>query len=348
MSINTKPGPTILLTGASGVVGQAVLGQLTDHTVVCLTHNKPVSGPDVVSVRGDLTFPRFGLDRAAYESLANRVDVVVHCAAITAFSVDASRTNDLNVRGTETILAFAQRAKAPLHHVSTAFVTRQDLTREGKSSARPEVYLDSKRLAEQAIRDSGVAANIIRPSVVIGDSATGQISQFQGLHGIAGALLRNALPMLPLQPDTRIDFVPQDLLARVIVGLVQAGKTGGEYWVTGGDGAPSAGRIVELSIELARSFGLKLDTPRFVSQDMVDRLIRPVFIDSLPKGQRRRFDDMLAMTTLFHTAEPFSSTYDRIPGVELLSTTDLEHAFTASMRHYATVKNLIRLSEVAA
>ncbi|MGW5611622.1 SDR family oxidoreductase [Streptomyces sp. NPDC003753] len=347
MAITMKSGPTILLTGASGVVGQALLEQLVGCAVVCLTHRKPVGGHQVTTVHGDLTLPYFGLDPAAYEDLTDQVDVVVHCA-VTGFSVDPSRTNDLNVRGTESVLAFARRAEAPLQHVSTAFVTRQDLTRDGYGSARPEVYLGSKRLAEQAITDSGVAANIIRPSVVIGDSVTGRIAQFQGLHAIAGALLKDALPMLPLQPDTRIDFVPQDLVARVIAGLVRAGRTGGEYWVTGGDAAPTAARMVELAMALGGSFGLEMGMPRFVSHDMIDRLIRPVFIDALPKAQQRRFDDMLAMTALFHTAEPFPSTYHHVPGVKPLTTEDVEDAFTASMRHYAQAKGLASLSEVAA
>ncbi|MEU0052737.1 SDR family oxidoreductase [Streptomyces sp. NPDC006184] len=348
MSNTVTSGPTVLLTGASGVIGQALLERLTGCSLVCLTHKKPVGGLRLTTVRGDLTLPNLGLDRAAYHDLADRVDVVVHCAAVTGFSVDPSRTNDLNVRGTESVLAFARRAEAPLQHVSTAFVTRQDLTRGGYGSARPEVYLGSKRLAEQAIAKSGVAANIIRPSVVIGDSVTGRIAQFQGLHAIAGALLGNALPMLPLEPDTRIDFVPQDLVAAVIVGLVRAGTTGGEYWVTGGEAAPTAARMVELAMKLGRSSRLELDMPRFVSHDMIDRLIRPVFIDALPKAQRRRFDDMLAMTALFHTAEPFTSAYDHVPGVQPLTAEDLEDAFTASMRHYARVKGLTKLSEVAA
>lgn len=348
MPNTVRPNPTVLLTGASGVVGRAVLDHLTDHTVVCLTHHQPVNGPQVVSVRGDLTLPLLGLDRAAYENLADRVDAVVHCAAITGFSVGASQISDLNVGGTGSILAFAQQAGAPLHHVSTAFVTRQNLARDDGGTARPEVYLDSKRLAEQAILESGVAANIIRPSVVIGDSITGQISQFQGLHAIAGALMRNALPMLPLQPDMRIDFVPQDLLARVVVSLVRAGTTGGVYWVTGGEAAPTAERIVELGMELGRCLGLKLDLPRFVSHDMVDRLIRPVFVDSLPMRQRLQLDNMLAMTALFHSVVPFRSSYDLVPGIRALSAGDLEDAFTKSMRHYAQVKNLTRRREVAA
>ncbi|MGW1177327.1 SDR family oxidoreductase [Kitasatospora sp. NPDC002543] len=348
MTPTSKPGPVVLLTGASGVVGQAVLERLTDRTVVCLTHSKPVTGPRVVNVRGDLTRPYFGLDRAAYEDLADRVDAVVHCAAITGFSVDPDLTNELNVRGSSAVLAFARRASAPLQHVSTAFVSRQDLAREGCGGARPEVYLDSKRTAERAVLDSGAAANIIRPSVVIGDTVTGRISQFQGLHAIAGAILRGALPMLPLPPETRIDFVPQDLVAEVIVGLVRAGTTGGEYWVTGGEAAPTAGRIVELALELGRRFGPEPHAPRFVSADMVERLIRPVFIESLPKAQQRRFDDMLAMTALFRTAEPFRSDYPLVPGVRRPGTGDLEDAFTASMLHYARVKGLVRPREVAA
>ncbi|WP_405009712.1 SDR family oxidoreductase [Kitasatospora sp. NBC_01539] len=348
MSEIPNPAPTVLLTGASGVVGQAVLARLTDCTVVCLTHSTPVPGHRAARVHGDLTLPYFGLDRSAYQDLADRIDTVVHCAAVTGFSVDAEQTNDLNVRGTESVLAFARRAQAPLQHVSTAFVARRDLALDGYGSARPEIYLDSKRIAEQAIVESDVPANIVRPSVVIGDSVTGRISQFQGLHAIAGALLKNALPMLPLEPDTRIDFVPQDLVADVIAQLVRTGTTGGEYWVTGGPAAPTAERVIELGLALGRSLGLSLDAPRFVSHDMIDRLIRPVFIDALPRAQRRRFDDMLAMTALFNTQEPFPSTYGHVPGVTSFSARSLEDAFTTSMRHYARAKGMVRPSEVAA
>ncbi|MCG6498313.1 SDR family oxidoreductase [Kitasatospora sp. A2-31] len=348
MSVTVKPRATVLLTGASGVVGRAVLERLADHAVVCLTHRKPVDAPHAVGVAGDLTRPYFGLGRAAYEELADRVDAVVHCAAVTGFGVDAHLTEDLNVRGTGRVLAFARQAGGGGPPVSTAFVTRRDLARDGGGTARPEVYLDSKRRAEQALLESGAAVNVIRPSVVIGDSVTGRISQFQGLHAIAGALLKGALPLLPLDPGNRIDFVPQDVVADVIAALVRAGTTGGEYWVTGGADAPTARRVVELGLELGRSLGLEPERPRFVEPDMVDRLIRPVFLDALPRSGRRRVDDMLAMTALFDTAEPFASTYHHAPGVERLSAERLEDAFTASMRHYAQEKGLVRPSEVAA
>ncbi|WP_214324428.1 SDR family oxidoreductase [Nonomuraea sediminis] len=329
--------PIILLTGASGVVGQALLEHLTGHTVICLTHRRPVTGPNVLGLRGDLTAPLFGLDPDEYDDLAARVDAIVHCAAVTGFSIGQEATRDLNVRGTSQVVELARRTGAPLHHVSTAFVDRQG--RDTGSTARPDVYLASKRAAERLIRESGVPATIIRPSVVIGDSVTGRIAEFQGLHGIAGAILRNALPLVPLRPEARIDFVPQDLVGRTIAELVRSGETGGEHWITAGPAALTAGRMVELALEVGRDLGLRLDTPRLVSQDMVDRLIRPVFIDPLPARQRRRFDDMLAMTALFRTPEPFACTC--VP----LRAAELEAAFAASLRYYAHAK---RLAEVVA
>jgi hypothetical protein len=47
----------ILLTGASGVVGRAVLGRLRDFDVVCLVHRSPVCGPNVTGM--DIDVPRF-------------------------------------------------------------------------------------------------------------------------------------------------------------------------------------------------------------------------------------------------------------------------------------------------
>ncbi|GGO03320.1 ketoreductase [Microbispora rosea subsp. aerata] len=340
--------PTVLLTGASGVVGQALLAELTDHNVICLTRNRPVTGDNVLSIRGDLTVSNFGLDRDEYNEVVRRIDAIIHCAAVTSFGAGKSETDDINVRGTGEVIALAQRAGVPLHHVSTAFVARTELARDNGSSARPEFYLDSKRAAERLVRDSGVPATVIRPSVVIGDSVTGRISQFQGLHGIAGAVFKNALPLLPLEPGSRVDFLPQDVVARAIAGLLRAGVTDGDFWVTAGEAAVTVDQMVELALETGRGLGLELHAPRLVSQDMVDRLIRPVFIDPLPKWRRRRFDDMLAMTALFCTPQPFESSCDRIPGITAPTTSGLRDAFVASLRYYAQAKGLPRDSEAAA
>ena len=49
-----RASKTVLLTGGSGVVGQAILEKLTDTNVICLVHRADVEWPNVRSVQGDV------------------------------------------------------------------------------------------------------------------------------------------------------------------------------------------------------------------------------------------------------------------------------------------------------
>jgi nucleoside-diphosphate-sugar epimerase len=71
---------TVLLTGASGVVGSALIPKLQVHRVMALSHRRRPPGP-VEQVHGDLTKPRLGLSRQTYNTLTAQIDTVVHCAA---------------------------------------------------------------------------------------------------------------------------------------------------------------------------------------------------------------------------------------------------------------------------
>ncbi|MFE1961461.1 SDR family oxidoreductase [Streptomyces sp. NPDC059479] len=339
--------PTVLLTGASGVIGTALLPELSDCHVIALVHHTPVLGADELLV-GDLTASRFGLDPAAYAALARRVDAVVHCAAITDFSSGPDATHALNEAGTRRIVQLVADADAVLYHLSTAFVARTELTRSslgreaGEAGARPEDYLDSKRAGEQVVRSSGVPAMIIRPSVVIGDSRTGEISAFQGMHGILAALLRGGLPLIPLPAASPVDFIPQDVVATTIAALVRSGRREGEVWVTAGEQALTTARVLELVSEAAGELGVDMAVPRTVGQEMVDRLIRPVFIANLHPRARRRFDDMLAMTALFAGARPFPNSLGQ-PGLPPhLDTAAVESALRASVLHLAQARQMSR------
>src|SRR5215470_12479750 len=68
---------TVLLTGASGVVGRALLPRLGDLDVVCLVHRSPVSRPNVTTVLGDVAQPMLGLAEQSYVELAAKVDAVI-------------------------------------------------------------------------------------------------------------------------------------------------------------------------------------------------------------------------------------------------------------------------------
>lgn len=340
--MKTYPGISVLLTGASGVIGSALLNELDDASVTCLVHRTPIRRSGVDHVRGDISRPRLGLTRAEFALLADRVDVVVHAAAMTDFTADESVTTDLNVNGTANVLEFAARADAPLYYVSTAFVQRASQLRDIGDCGGPSAYLRSKHAAEQLVSKSGIPAVVIRPSVVIGDSDSGQIAAFQGLHAIAGAMLKGVLPLVPLLPDALIDFVPQDYVADAIASLLRSGQQDGEYWLTAGDQALRASDMVDACMEVADSLGGSIDAPRLIAPDAVDRLIRPVFIEPLPEQARNRFDHMLNTTALFSADAAFPSSAAELERrFGLVLPADLRATFVRSLEFWATQRGLV-------
>src|SRR5205823_9561693 len=168
---------TVLVTGLTGVVGSALLPELAGHRILALTHSaEPPAG--VTAVRGDLTRPRLGLSPAAHRDLVRQVEVVVHAAAVTDFAADPAAIAELNVTGTARVLDLAAAAGAAVHYVSTAFVARAGRSRADvrDAAANPAAYLASKRAAERLVREAGLPATILRPSVVLGHSRTGEIA----------------------------------------------------------------------------------------------------------------------------------------------------------------------------
>lgn len=326
----TTDTKTVLLTGASGVVGSALLPELGDCDVLALMYRQPPPGAVAGTIRGDLTSPRLGLDRRQLRQLASRVDAIVHCAAAVNFNAGQEVAESVNVTGTTNMLELARMADAPLYYVSTAFVARADHVDPEQG---PGVYIASKRAAEQAVRDSGLPAVLIRPSVVSGDSATGAIAQFQGLHRLCGTTIRGMLPMLPVPDGAVVDFIPQDLVARCIADIVGRGEREGERWLTAGASAVTIERMAELCVETAHELGLAIATPKLVDPELMDRLIRPVFLGSLPRALQRGFDQLLAMMPLFYSQATFPSSLGALD--RDVTTGELELAFTRSMRYWA-------------
>ena len=327
---------TVLLTGASGVVGRALLQRLRDLDVVCLVHRSPASGPNVTTALGDIAKPGLGLAEQAYVELAAKVDAVIHCAAITDFNRDDGSLEATNITGTQHVAAFAAAANAVLYHVSTAFVhTKLDGDR-GRTAIG---YASSKRAAEEVVRSSGVPHVILRPSVVIGHSATGEIAAFQGLHQVVAGLFAGMVPMIPFDPGWPIDFVPADVVADAIACVVEKRVSEGEFWISAGDKALRLDQGFAIVVEFARTLGVSIDTPRFVPPDMFDRLIRPVFLDALPVKIRRNVVRMLEFfTTYLQSGETKPSSLGRLETLGVKPLPDQRESLRNSVRYWATEK----------
>jgi nucleoside-diphosphate-sugar epimerase len=337
----TKDGRrTVLLTGGSGVVGQALLKRLGEFEVICLVHRSPIDDASVISVRGDVTLPNLGLDDEVYAALAARVDDVIHCAAITDFNRTDGTLEATNIGGTEVVLAFAAAADATVYHVSTAFVnTATDGTTRGQTAIG---YASSKSAGEDIVRASGVRHVILRPSVVIGDSGTGEIAAFQGLHQVAAGVFNGWVPMIPFDSSWPIDFVPCDIVADSIATVVEHSITEGEYWITAGNGALTLNDSMNVCLELARDLGVRVDAPRFVPPELFDRLIGPVFIDALPARVKATVLKMLEFfTTYLHSGITMPSSMEELVGLGAQPLPDQRESLRTSLHYFAEVKGYI-------
>jgi nucleoside-diphosphate-sugar epimerase len=335
-SIGGVPGTarrTVLLTGASGVVGRALLRRLRDFDVVCLVHRSPVAGPNVTMVSGDISEPMFGLAERAYAALAAKVDAVIHCAAVTDFNRTDGSLEATNITGTEHVAAFAAAADAVLYHVSTAFV---HTTVDGDRGRTAVGYASSKSAGEKVVRSSGVPHVILRPSVVVGDSDTGEIAAFQGLYQVAAGLFAGIVPMIPFDPAWPIDFVPVDVVADAIACVVENQVSEGEFWISAGEKALRLDEGIAVGVEFGRGLGVSIDMPRFIPPEMFDRLIGPVFLDALPDKIRRNVLRMLEFfTTYLQSGQAKPSSLDQLVALGARPLPDQRESLRNSLRFWA-------------
>lgn len=148
----------ILVTGASGFVGQAVVGELLErgYSVRALVHRRPVETPDqrVESAPGGLFDPP-ALDRAVAGC-----DAVIHLVGIIMERpLEGVTFEPINVEGTRNIVEAAKRAGIPRYIHMSALGTR--------ANARSRYHL-TKYQAEQIVRESPLRWTIFRPSLIHG------------------------------------------------------------------------------------------------------------------------------------------------------------------------------------
>jgi nucleoside-diphosphate-sugar epimerase len=327
---------TVLVTGATGVVGSALLPRLSPrHRVIALAHKRITPG-GVITVHGDVVHPLLGLTRERYDRLVRHVDVIVHAAAETELGANCFQTN---VIGTRHVLDLAEAAGATVHFLSSAYVDRSDVDGAGD-------YVRSKRMGEGMVRGAvacGLPATIVRPSAVIGDAQTGEVAAFRGLATLAGAVLTSALPLLPMDPDDRIDAVPVDVLARVLASLVDSGQDSGEFWITAGEAALTAARWVEVLTDVGERLGMPVVQPRLLSAETFARLVQPAFLggtDVVPAPARDLLVRLRPLAEMYAHPRVLPCDLADLPGGTVLALHQVACAVEASASYLAYAKGL--------
>jgi uncharacterized protein YbjT (DUF2867 family) len=190
----------VLLTGATGLIGSAVLVRLVraGHEVVA------VARPG--RARTELGATRWlGLDIAGAGHAGDWLphltgtDAVVNCAGVLQDGPRDS-TKAVHVAGAAALFAACEQAGVRrVIHVSAVGVDRAAVTAFGRT----------KLAGEQALMASNLDWVILRPSVVVGRAAYGGSALLRGLA---------ALPVVPQMPDSgELQMVQLDDLVQTIV-----------------------------------------------------------------------------------------------------------------------------------
>jgi thioester reductase-like protein len=254
----------VLLTGATGFVGREILDRMVERRHVYalvraendeLAAERLPGHPRLTAVAGDIERHGCGLEAATVDRLASEVTTVVHCAASVSFDLPLDESRRVNVDGTRHVVDLARRCRGleRLTYISTAYVAGEPrrLFREsqldvGQRFRNP--YERSKFEAELALRSEGadLPLQILRPSIVVGDSTTGRTSSFNVLYGPLKAFARGGIRAIPARRDSPVDIVPVDYVADRVHELATHGPNG-TFHLVAGRNATTVGRLLEMS-----------------------------------------------------------------------------------------------------
>ncbi|OHA63066.1 MAG: hypothetical protein A2842_02515 [Candidatus Wildermuthbacteria bacterium RIFCSPHIGHO2_01_FULL_48_25] len=195
---------TLLVTGATGTVGQIVVRLLLErgHDVIALVRGKNgenaqermrkiVPGAERLTVlEGDILEPFAGVRTGDIAQLYGNVHGLVHSAASIKFIETPDKlVHRTNVEGTKNALNLASALRIPaICYVGTAYANgNKSFCLEDAVPVDPLIqrnaYELSKALAEKLVRESGIPFSILRPAIVTGDYHTGFTPEVNSGYG---------------------------------------------------------------------------------------------------------------------------------------------------------------------
>ncbi len=247
-------GGDILLTGATGLLGQALLKELLAHgseKIICLIRAASTAEADrrlrgqlgesfdvfanrLEALPCDLNQPQLGLNGLHLERLEQSIGAIYHCAAEVNFTPSFERLVPAHVGATRGLVRLAACAGAVLHHVSSVAVfpyggtearrEDEDLTTVGILAGG---YAQAKWAAERLVwkaSQQGLRTVVYRPGQIVG-RGTGFTCDLFG-HVWRCCRQLQSVPDIELS----LNFITADYAARTLHRLSrQATAVGGVF-----------------------------------------------------------------------------------------------------------------------
>ncbi len=184
-------------------------------------------------IEGDISQPNLGISDDDLDTIRNESTDVFHLAAVYDLAVDKATAFRVNVDGTRNVNELCRTITnlRRYNYVSTCYVAGRHHGRIFESDLRhPDgfrnFYEETKYHAEVEVEKlkSDLPVTIFRPSVVVGDSQTGETVKYDGIYYLI-QYLRKAPGLLRLvnvgNKTVRLNLVPVDFVIEAIAALAR-------------------------------------------------------------------------------------------------------------------------------
>lgn len=239
---NTSARITVLVRPLGGISPQDRLQSLLAGFSSDRPHNDYLKR--ISLVEGDLMHPQIGLMKTEYQRLIDSVTLIVHCGAAVRFSLDHNQANQTNILGTKETLALAKQCRnlQRFYYLSTAYVAgnrtgiiKEDELDEGQkhNNSYERSKFEAEKIVSAAMKELPIV--ILRPSIVVGDTKTGELSTNGAFYRLLSMYMKGQLNCLPGNPDANLDLVPVEYIADGIYALANGnGSFGRCFHMTAG------------------------------------------------------------------------------------------------------------------
>lgn len=249
---------TIFLTGFPGFIAERLVAriarpdveffllvqpQFVEKSIKAIDEIAKLTGTPVENfalIEGDITQADLGMSDEDLKAVREATTDVFHLAAMYDLAVAKDAAFKVNFEGTKNVndLVRTLPKLERYNYISTCYVAGKREgeileTELGHDAGFRNFYEETKYLAEMEVEKlkADVPVTIFRPSVVVGDSRTGETAKYDGIYYLI-QYLKKAPGILRLvnvgNKDVRLNLVPVDFVVDCIAALASDEKALGK------------------------------------------------------------------------------------------------------------------------
>jgi thioester reductase-like protein len=259
-------------------------------------------------LEGDAAAMDLGLSGAEYRELASRLTRIHHVAQVSYVGVDRETAEYVNLEGAVEAVELGracERLRCLVHHSTahvsgdrTGIVFEEELdVGQGFHSVVQETRMKAEKVMRRAMPELPIA--VVRPTMLVGDSITGEADRFDGPYLLAMLVLGlpGDMPMpLPIQGKNPLDIVPVDYVVKAAHAIGRRSDAAGLTFHLASPESLTARQVFDLIAEA----GGRRTRKSFIPAQVASALMRTPGLERYVK-EPRAFLQQLSLTARYDT-----------------------------------------------